>query len=654
MAEKSREELDALLAALNRSAERFQALWFSFIALTLYFAITALNTTHQMLLLEETQVLPLVSIKVPLKAFYFIAPAFYLIAQIYIMLMLVLLSRTAAAFDRCLLRTSMGNSEQERYRSLVENALFAQLLVGQRVERVGPNSWPLWIVAMTTLIAMPLITFLLFQIIFLPYQSIFVTSWHRIHLMCSLVMSAYFWICYRHFGGNLAEPVHNFVSGRTSFRSLAMALLHAKWSIIFFFLSLSGATYVAFIEGRWAGEPGLWSRHPDVTKSGILFGYFPDRMLLSGNIIVSQELFEQRQREQAARKDSRFVPTKDFGGRNFIGAVWRDADLRGVSLEGSIADHAEFHAVNLESANLRGFQANDANFSFVFFIGADLTDAQLDSSVFARVAFHGANMDGARIRGGDFFRADLSGVSFQRGNAIFANFLTSNLSGADIAFASLQLVDFTDSTLSGARLLGAELQGARLARASTDGLDFSKAYLFGADIVTTRGDNEKSASKFFGHTIILEPLRRDRSDDEEFFRITDSETKSLHLSEADVYGYHKNVRKGVKKDDPKKRVDHLITLLRTKATFSDAKDRFQSPSIGERFQSELTQAYIKTACEYVGGPYVARMILDRAWVVGATRNSIARSLLSGQKSALQCSAAATLNAHDWRVVQESQ
>jgi hypothetical protein len=63
--------LDALLAALNGSAERFQTLWFSFLGLTLYLAIAALATTHRNLLLGESQTLPILNIKVELLAFLY-------------------------------------------------------------------------------------------------------------------------------------------------------------------------------------------------------------------------------------------------------------------------------------------------------------------------------------------------------------------------------------------------------------------------------------------------------------------------------------------------------------------------------------------------------------------------------------------------------
>jgi len=75
--EPDTKKLDALLASLNGSAERFQTLWFSFLGLTLYLAIAALATTHRDLLLNNPQTLPILNIKVELLPFYVIAPLLY-------------------------------------------------------------------------------------------------------------------------------------------------------------------------------------------------------------------------------------------------------------------------------------------------------------------------------------------------------------------------------------------------------------------------------------------------------------------------------------------------------------------------------------------------------------------------------------------------
>src|ERR1700727_1361585 len=126
MAEPDTKELDALLASLNGSAERFQTLWFSFLGLTLYLAITALTTTHRMLLLGEPQTLPILNIKVELLPFYVIA-------------MLSLLVRTAAPFEQQLWKTLPIEADRELYRARVENALFLQLQIGPKPEKAGFN-----------------------------------------------------------------------------------------------------------------------------------------------------------------------------------------------------------------------------------------------------------------------------------------------------------------------------------------------------------------------------------------------------------------------------------------------------------------------------------------------------------------------------------
>jgi hypothetical protein len=114
MTEPDTKNLDALLNSLNGSAERFQTLWFSFLGLTLYLAITALATTHRNILLGEPQTLPLLNIKVELLPFYVIAPLLYLVFHFYVLMMLVLLARTAATFEQELRTMLPGDVKQEK------------------------------------------------------------------------------------------------------------------------------------------------------------------------------------------------------------------------------------------------------------------------------------------------------------------------------------------------------------------------------------------------------------------------------------------------------------------------------------------------------------------------------------------------------------
>ena len=186
--EPDTKKLDALLASLNGSAERFQPLWFSFLGLTLYLAIAALATTHRNLLLGEPQILPILNIKVELLPFYVIAPLLYLVFHFYLLMMLALLARTAAEFDKQLRTTVPGEPERERYRAQVGNALFLQLLVGMKGERTGVNAFLMGLIALITIVLAPLATLVLMQMMFLPYHHLRITWWHRGIVVADLVL----------------------------------------------------------------------------------------------------------------------------------------------------------------------------------------------------------------------------------------------------------------------------------------------------------------------------------------------------------------------------------------------------------------------------------------------------------------------------------
>jgi hypothetical protein len=153
--EPDTKNLDALLASLNGSAERFQTLWFSFLGLTLYLVIAARGTTHRDLLLNNLQILPILNVKVDLLLFYIVAPLLYLVFHFYVLMMLVLLGRTAQPFERQLRTTLPDEADQELYRARVENALFLQTLVGMRGERTGFNGFLLASIAVITIVSRP-------------------------------------------------------------------------------------------------------------------------------------------------------------------------------------------------------------------------------------------------------------------------------------------------------------------------------------------------------------------------------------------------------------------------------------------------------------------------------------------------------------------
>jgi hypothetical protein len=403
-------DLDALLDSLNGSAERFQTLWFSFLGLTLYFAIAALATTHRNLLLGEPQTLPILNIKVELLPFYVIAPLLYLVFHFYLLMMLALLARTAAEFDKLLRTTIPDEADRERYRAKIDNALFLQLLVGMKGERSGVNAILLGLIALITIALAPLATLILMQMMFLPYHHFRITWWHRGIVVADLVLILTMnWRCFYPRGVRNAPLVLGALRRKPRW---AAAMVYCVLLAVGLFPFVD---WLSFRQGRWAGEPWPssfkeWQQwmagepppspkvNPDyaATKKGVVFGLFPDRLNLRDETIVGEQKIEETEKEIASRGGD-FVPTLKFDGRDLQAAVLTGADLRGVSLRGATMQGAELIAARLDGARL------DVATQLQ---GANLRSAKLQGARSCRaLAFFSAQLQGA-----DFGRKNLSGI----------------------------------------------------------------------------------------------------------------------------------------------------------------------------------------------------------------------------------------------------
>src|SRR5690242_5722109 len=82
-------DVEGLVSTLNSVAQRIQALWISFILFGAYLTIAVLGTTHRMLFLEEPVTLPVFNIGLPLTSFYIVAPAFFIIFHLYLLVQLI-------------------------------------------------------------------------------------------------------------------------------------------------------------------------------------------------------------------------------------------------------------------------------------------------------------------------------------------------------------------------------------------------------------------------------------------------------------------------------------------------------------------------------------------------------------------------------------
>lgn len=635
-------ELDASLAALNKSAERLQTLWFTFLGVSLYFAISALTTTHMQLLLEEPKQLPIVNLTVPLLSFFVIAPAFYVVIHVYFLMMLVLLARTAHGFEAQLQKAVPALGKQEAYRLRVENALFLQLLSGMDEERRGMNGRVLAGVALVTLAVAPVLVLLLFQFMFLPYQHFALTWWHRVLVIFDLAAIVVLWNAYRRGDGMVSARAavgdwwRQGWIGRVASGAVALA-----------------ACYATLMEGRWAGEPALWrceirkavdealfelacpiraeGAQIAATENGRMFGLFPDRLKLLNETIVGKKLLEEKQAEALSSGGTRRVVTRTFDGRNFLGAVFSGADLRRVT----------FSNVQLRGASLNDTQLQGASFFRAQLQGASLESAQLQGASLFRARLHGALLDRAQLQGAWLDFAQLQGASLESAQLQGASLREAQLQGASLAGAGLQGASFEGAQLQGTSLEFAQLHGAWLWLAQLQGASLRESSVFGA-----RGLEDDTA--FTGAFVDVDVTPRWRNVRESLIGGTIDELTPATIERwRNAAVEHQNERTLV--TDMERRFSALAELLnepevtRTEArrwtSIDDAQLDHEVHAV--RKFAELS----KVACAGTDADYVARRLIRRTLSV-----RLLEHFLDARSGRADCAGIAAFLESDWRLV----
>jgi hypothetical protein len=188
-------DLEALERSLNDSAVRVSTIWVSFLVFGLYLAIAAGGVTPLQLFLAGagTVKLPLLYTDLTVFSFFLIAPVLFVIFHLYLLIQVLLLRRTADAYNEAVDRNVAVASDRAHIRQRLANTLFAQMFAGSPREREGPLGMLLRFMASATLAILPVLLLLLLQIWFLPYQSGFVTLTHRLLILVDLMMVLILW-----------------------------------------------------------------------------------------------------------------------------------------------------------------------------------------------------------------------------------------------------------------------------------------------------------------------------------------------------------------------------------------------------------------------------------------------------------------------------
>ncbi len=191
-------DLEAIKKALEDAAAIGGPLWLSYLFGLFYIALATGGVTHKDLLLESPVELPFLSIKLPLTAFFIIAPILFLISHAYTMAHFALLADKAKRFHMQLKGQINGGHENAReiregLRQLLPINLFVQFLAGPAQIRKSWFGRLLSLIAWTTLVLGPILVLLLLQLQFLPYHDSRVSWEHRVILLFDLALIWWLW-----------------------------------------------------------------------------------------------------------------------------------------------------------------------------------------------------------------------------------------------------------------------------------------------------------------------------------------------------------------------------------------------------------------------------------------------------------------------------
>jgi uncharacterized protein YjbI with pentapeptide repeats len=515
-------DVEALEKSLNDSATRVSTIWVSFLIFSLYLLTAATTVTHRQLFLAEPVKLPVLNIDLPLWGFFWLAPILFVIFHAYVLIQLILLARTAAAYDAAITklaeRDNLSPEANASLRQRLANTLFAQILAGSPREREGWFGSLLKAMAWITLVIAPILILLTFQFMFLPYHSHLATWTHRLLILLEFVVAFQLWPLvlnpqrdfqwpnWRWRVGSVAVRAKGLFGPREgrrrARRRLRRLALPMAATALFVLLSLSLATFPGephinlFTEQAIDGvQCSRWIQQ----KFAIADMRF-DRLALARVDVVDHEKLEKIQQatsnagEQPYQGErTRILRDRDLNCGDFSdyadlrrmdlsGAHLRSADfqtskLDGISFTGSRLTGALFDSAQLKGASLRRAELQGASFTFADLQGASMSDAQLQGASFILTGLQGAALDDAKLQGAVFEVADLQGASLNDASLQGASLDGAELQAASLGRAKLQGASLRRTQLQGAFLNGTKLQGASLNDAKLQGASLRNAGL---------------------------------------------------------------------------------------------------------------------------------------------------------------------------------
>ncbi len=347
-----------LLVSVNRASESAQAGWIVLLVLTAYYIVALGGVSDRDLLLNAPITLPILLISVSLYRFFFFAPLIYMFIHFGVLVHHVVLAHKTYTLNTLFEaqeineRIITGKPAVHPLRYEVSTTFFTQFLAGPPESRLIRFFQQLMV--WCTLLFLPLVVLLSFQIGFLPFHDVTTTWLHRSYVAIDIAVLALV-------GVFLPSPERSFwralSNGIARYPGL-YAITALGFAAFFFF-----AYGVATIPGEWLdrqlADPRLSVRIANASDptSAPRLVFVPTAVLFEGPLNRATGRTRSPFHRNLIVIDEEFA-ARDATGRGPVSLRYRD--LRYARLDRSDLQQADLTCADLTGAVLTGTKLNEA------------------------------------------------------------------------------------------------------------------------------------------------------------------------------------------------------------------------------------------------------------------------------------------------------
>lgn len=432
-----------LAREVNSASGAARNSWLFYMALLAYFFIALAGVTHKDLLLNAPVELPLLQVKIGLRAFFLFAPLILVLMHLGILLQHVMLSRKLRDLHARVTRfEGSGMHRTHRIRMQLHSYHYTQAIA-------GPYRSPLFafflhVMTWVTLGLLPLLLLLDFQVTFLPAHDLNVTWAHRIYLTSLLTVMLIFGVFMRFpeksFLGGFGANILKHPGSLTGTLIVCLAALFFSFCVATVPDERMDRAMRAIPAARLAVPQG-YDPALGAALAGERHAFWPTAVLFEGgvdhlsgrpqsifgrNLVVTDadlvpdggdnrgevSISLRRRDLRYATFDRSDLHQADLTGAILTGASLREADLRGVKAEQADLQNADLRKTRLDHAVLSGGVALPANLRFARLEQANLEGADLRSAEIEGAALSGAKVKGAKLDEDDMKEAERQGAIF--------------------------------------------------------------------------------------------------------------------------------------------------------------------------------------------------------------------------------------------------